>query len=596
MSVGQIAQLIVPADGLGNISFIVPDYARGRLYGLGVHSGSPSGGNLRSYNLSLVTQSPILSVETNGWGQSTNMVGSAPVDVDPVTGNIIGQWFGTNIYMPVSKIDPVSLTRTAVYGISSNFTNYPTGIQFAEQVICVACGTLANPNALVGYALTKDTIFSGNVAALRVSDTFTHAGFYQPVVSGSTNNRGLFCRGESGPSGGSIYGSWANTIPTPTIPLYKVSIAPGAELYNPASWPTTNPYITKATIGLIAAASVDPTWTNVGCAGIGYDRSDGNVLMICVTNDTVTTRRYLVKLNAATAAVMWASPIGAPGYISNLNFGNYTGGIAPLYDTNTDFKTFDTSDGSSSSLVIGGLTLAGSGFLWDFADTVSGLHVWQGTYNQAASPNSPAPVDGTPTAFSGIALILGFFTPPVVTSATELGDLWFSPTSGFVDFRVTANRRLFVGDDGSTSWPGDNGEEPTGTIPPLFLHLSPSDGTAADFALNAGSGGTFTIAGGSLALVGSWPACGVYLIPAPTVNEPQGADPIIMLSVSDDGGRTFSSLQKWRSLGKEGEYLKRLRWLKMGMFRQRQIRLEITDPVRRNIVGIYQDVSEGLDM
>ncbi len=34
----------------------------------------------------------------------------------------------------------------------------------------------------------------------------------------------------------------------------------------------------------------------------------------------------------------------------------------------------------------------------------------------------------------------------------------------------------------------------------------------------------------------------------------------------------------------------------MGMFRNRQIRLEITDPVRRNIVGIYMDVSQGLDM
>jgi hypothetical protein len=161
---------------------------------------------------------------------------------------------------------------------------------------------------------------------------------------------------------------------------------------------------------------------------------------------------------------------------------------------------------------------------------------------------------------------------------------------------VTANRRLFVGDDGSTAWPGDNGEAPLGTIPPLFLHLSPSDGTANNFRLNAGSGGPFTLAGGDLALVGSWPPCGVYYILAPTVNEPQGADPQVMLSVSDDGGRTFSALQKWRSLGKEGEYLKRLRWLKMGMFRQRQIRLEITDPVRRNIVGIYQDVSEGLDM
>jgi hypothetical protein len=595
MSVGQIAQLIVPADGLGNVALMVPDYARGRLFGIGPGSGTV--GCLRAYSLSLVTQSPSLSVDTSALGRAIQMGPEAPVDIDPVTGNIIGQWYAGTVLTPIRKIDPVSLTLIASYGITANLGSFPSGIELAENVICVACGTLADPNALVGYALIKESVFSGAVAALRVSDSFTNAGFYQQVVSGSTNNRGQFCRGASGPSGGSIFGSWAFTAPSATIPLYKVTVAPGAELYNPASWPTTNPYITKATIGTIAAASVDATWSHLTCASIGYDASDGNVLMIVTTNDSVSNRRYLIKLNAASAAVMWALPVGAGvGSSTNLNFGQYAGGIAPIIDTNTSVLTVDTSDGSSSALVVGGLTLNGSGYFWDFAGSSSGLFVWRGTYNQGASANSPAPVSGTPASFSGPALIEGFFTPPVVTAATEIGDLWFTPTSGFVDFRVTANRRLFVGDNGSTSWPGDNGEEPTGTIPPLFLHLSPSDGTAADFALNAGSGGTFTIAGGSLALVGSWPACGVYLVPAPTVNEPQGADPIIMLSVSDDGGRTFSSLQKWRSLGKEGEYLKRLRWLKMGMFRQRQIRLEITDPVRRNIVGIYQDVSEGLDM
>jgi len=66
------------------------------------------------------------------------------------------------------------------------------------------------------------------------------------------------------------------------------------------------------------------------------------------------------------------------------------------------------------------------------------------------------------------------------------------------------------------------------------------------------------------------------------------------LSVSDDGARTWSTLVKPRSIGRQGQYLTRLRWLKMGQARQRVIKLECTDPVRRNIVAIYQDLSQGM--
>jgi hypothetical protein len=155
MSVGQIAQLIVPADGLGSIQLMVPDYARGRLFGIGIHSGSPSGGCLRAYSLSLVTQSPSLSVETNAWGSSLQMGPEAPVDIDPVTGNIIGQWYAGTVLSPIRKINPVTLTLTASYGITANLGSYPAGIELAENVICVACGTLAA------------RITAGNSAAVR---------------------------------------------------------------------------------------------------------------------------------------------------------------------------------------------------------------------------------------------------------------------------------------------------------------------------------------------------------------------------------------------------------------------------------------------
>lgn len=74
----------------------------------------------------------------------------------------------------------------------------------------------------------------------------------------------------------------------------------------------------------------------------------------------------------------------------------------------------------------------------------------------------------------------------------------------------------------------------------------------------------------------------------------QGSDPVWMLSWSKDGGMTWSTLQKWRSMGKRGEYRKRLRWLHMGQSRQWVLRLTSTDPVRRQIIGTYATLRKGM--
>lgn len=75
----------------------------------------------------------------------------------------------------------------------------------------------------------------------------------------------------------------------------------------------------------------------------------------------------------------------------------------------------------------------------------------------------------------------------------------------------------------------------------------------------------------------------------------QGSDPQIMLDWSDDGGRIFSSIQPWQSIGKIGAYTQRLRWLRLGQFRNRVYRVTISDPVRRNIIANNMDVKVGLN-
>ena len=73
------------------------------------------------------------------------------------------------------------------------------------------------------------------------------------------------------------------------------------------------------------------------------------------------------------------------------------------------------------------------------------------------------------------------------------------------------------------------------------------------------------------------------------LNSGQGSDPQIMMMYSDDGGRTYSN-ELWRSLGLIGEYKTRAIWRRLGQFRQRQIKLTISDPVRKLVMGYYTDV------
>lgn len=66
-------------------------------------------------------------------------------------------------------------------------------------------------------------------------------------------------------------------------------------------------------------------------------------------------------------------------------------------------------------------------------------------------------------------------------------------------------------------------------------------------------------------------------------------EPQIMLRYSDDGGHRWSD-EMWRSLGKVGEYRTRAVWRRLGQFRNRQMKLRITDPVRRLVISYHADI------
>ena len=71
------------------------------------------------------------------------------------------------------------------------------------------------------------------------------------------------------------------------------------------------------------------------------------------------------------------------------------------------------------------------------------------------------------------------------------------------------------------------------------------------------------------------------------LNLGQGQDPQVMLRWSDDGGHTWSN-EHWSSMGKIGEYYRRVFWRKLGMtlkLRDRVYEISGTDPVKIVITG-----------
>lgn len=72
----------------------------------------------------------------------------------------------------------------------------------------------------------------------------------------------------------------------------------------------------------------------------------------------------------------------------------------------------------------------------------------------------------------------------------------------------------------------------------------------------------------------------------------QGADPVIDMQVSKDGGNSFTSIG-FRSMGKVGEYTTRVIWRSLGSARDWVFRLRVTDPVKRVITGASAEISIG---
>lgn len=77
-----------------------------------------------------------------------------------------------------------------------------------------------------------------------------------------------------------------------------------------------------------------------------------------------------------------------------------------------------------------------------------------------------------------------------------------------------------------------------------------------------------------------------YSYPTVAYSEVPEADPIVMLRLSNDGGKTWIS-EQMRSAGKEGEYWRRVRWNRLGAARRRVFEVSVSDPIAWKLTGAY---------
>ncbi len=66
----------------------------------------------------------------------------------------------------------------------------------------------------------------------------------------------------------------------------------------------------------------------------------------------------------------------------------------------------------------------------------------------------------------------------------------------------------------------------------------------------------------------------------------QGSNPMVMLRVSRDGGKTWGN-QRTASAGKIGQYLKRATWTRLGLSRDLVIEISVTDPIPWRFIDCY---------
>jgi PKD repeat protein len=156
------------------------------------------------------------------------------------------------------------------------------------------------------------------------------------------------------------------------------------------------------------------------------------------------------------------------------------------------------------------------------------------------------------------------------------------PISGVAPLTINFTDTSSVGNT-SWLWLFGDGNTSTDQNP---LHTYTADGTYVVTLTATGPLGTLSFQ--DIVTVGA-DVTG-WTQPTPAFAQWPGADPQVVLRISNDGSRTWISEQA-RSMGKTGQY-PRVRWNRLGSSRRRVFEVVIADPVRWRISGAYLDAEQ----
>lgn len=148
--------------------------------------------------------------------------------------------------------------------------------------------------------------------------------------------------------------------------------------------------VTKRKFKVLTPPGIDATWTNVSAIiGPAFDKSDGNLLFMAETTDVVATKKYLVKIDVGTGAILWKyalptsiSSLGADYSMSTANingtFAFYYNGTDTVYEINTTAGT--------ATLVPFNAGMLFAGAFGQYFDYISGSLTFFCDYTQTGTP------------------------------------------------------------------------------------------------------------------------------------------------------------------------------------------------------------------
>lgn len=180
----------------------------------------------------------------------------------------------------------------------------------------------------------------------------------------------------------------ANSGSLGPLGVYTVSVL-GADKHL-----TNSPTFTRT--GQITATAIDGTWTNIdGVVGPIFDETDGNLFLGVSTTDAVATQSYIIKINPATAAIVWKTASASIGIGSSLSKVQY--GTLTWMDGNHTVYSITTA-GVLTTVSLTGCSQLGISALAVSDDYDGALFVKLSSYTSGGG--APVPLNNTPASFS----------------------------------------------------------------------------------------------------------------------------------------------------------------------------------------------------